>query len=83
LSGGDVLCFTVGHCHHLLLDRLPVDQAFGEEEHRTACALACVDVAIMVAVAVADEMRRTGIPWVVQTIVERTHDVALILLMAC
>jgi len=58
-GGGDVLCFTVGERHHLLLDRLLADQAHAEEEECPTCALAHV--------VVADEVRHAGAPWVVQT----------------
>ena len=48
-----------------MLDRLPTDQAFAEEEQSLTRALARVDVNGVVAVAVADEVRRARTSWIV------------------
>jgi hypothetical protein len=60
----------------LLLNRLSADQTLAEEEQRPAGALACVDVAGEVAIAVPDEVFRARAPQVVQAIVEGALDVA-------
>jgi hypothetical protein len=55
-----VLGLAAGHGHHLLLDRLPTNEALAEEEEDPACALASVDVAGVVAVAVPDKVCPPG-----------------------
>ena len=57
-SGGGryVLSLAAGQSHHLLLDRLPANEALAEEEEDPACALVGVDVAGVIAVAVPDEV---------------------------
>jgi hypothetical protein len=56
-SGGRyVLGLAAGHGHHLLLARLPANEALAEEEEDPACALASVDVTGVVAVAVPDKV---------------------------
>jgi hypothetical protein len=61
-SGGG--CYVLGLAaeqgHHLLLDRLPANGALAEEEEDLARALAGVDVAGMVAVAVPDKVCLPG-----------------------
>ena len=71
-SGGGryVLDLAVGQGHHLLLDRLPANEALAEEEEDPARALAGVDVAGVVAVAVPDEVCRPRAPRVVEAVVE-------------
>jgi hypothetical protein len=64
-SGNNVLSLATRQSHQLLLDRLPADQALAEEERSPACALVHVDVADVVAIAVADEVRHAGTPWIV------------------
>jgi hypothetical protein len=61
-SGGDcyVLGLTAGQGHHLLLDRLPANETLVEEEEDPARALAGVDVAGVVAVAVPDKVCLPG-----------------------
>jgi len=75
-SGSDVLRLATGQIHHLLLDQLPANQTLAKEEQRAAGALACVDVVGEVAVAVPDEVLRTGTRRVVQAVVEGVRDVA-------
>ena len=54
---------------------MPADQAVAEEEHGSARALVCVDVAGEVTVAVADEARYAGRPGVVKTLVEGARHI--------
>ena len=69
LSGGRyVLGLAAGQGHHLLLDRLPANEALAEED--PARALAGVDVASVVAIAVPDEVCRPRAPRVVEVVVE-------------
>jgi hypothetical protein len=65
-----VLGLAAGHGHHLLLDRLPANEALAEEEEDPACALAGVDVAGVVAIAVPDKVCLPRAPRVVETVVE-------------
>jgi hypothetical protein len=51
-----VLGLIAGQGHHLLLDRLPANETLAEEEEDPARALAGVDVAGVVAVAVSDKV---------------------------
>jgi hypothetical protein len=57
-SGGGcyVLGLTAGQGHHLLLDRLPANEALAEEEEDPARALVGVDVAGVVAVTVPNKV---------------------------
>ena len=77
-SGGGryVLSLVAGQSHHLLLDRLPANEALAEEEEDPACALAGVDEAGVVAVAVPDEVGRPRAPRVVEAVVESPRNVA-------
>ena len=61
-SGGGryVLGLAAGQGHHLLLDRLPANEALAEEEEDPARALAGVDVAGVVAVAVPNNSAVLG-----------------------
>jgi hypothetical protein len=77
-SGGGcyVLGLAAGQGHHLLLDRLPANGALTEEEEDPARALAGVDVAGVVAVAVLDKV---CLPWasrVVEAMVESPCNIA-------
>ena len=71
-SGGGHYVFglAAGQGHHLLLDRLPANEALAEEEEDPARALAGVDVAGVVAVAVPDVVCRPRAPRVVEAVVE-------------
>ena len=62
--------------HHLLLDRLPANEALAEEEEDPARALAGVDVAGVVAVAAPDEVCCPRAPRVVEAVVESPRNVA-------
>ena len=64
-GGRHVLSLATGHGHHMLLDRLPAHKALAEKEENPACALAGVDVAGVVVVALPDEVYRPRTPWVV------------------
>ena len=77
-SGGGryVLSLAAGQSHHLLLDRLLANEALAEEEEDPSCALAGVDVAGVVAVAVRDEVCRPRAPRVVEAVVESPRNVA-------
>ena len=75
-GSSDVLRFATGQSHHLLLEWLPADQTLAEEEQSAAGALAHVDVTSEVAVAVLDEVLRTGTPRVVQAVVGGALNVA-------
>jgi hypothetical protein len=77
-SGGGryVLGLAAGQGHHLLLDRLPANEALAEEEEGPARALAGVDVTGVVAVAVLDEVCLPRTPRVVETVVESPRNVA-------
>jgi hypothetical protein len=72
LSGGG--CYVLGHAagqgHHMLLDRLPANEALAEEEEDLARALAGVDVADVVTVAVPDFVCLPRASRVVETVVE-------------
>ena len=68
--------FAAGQGHHLLLDRLPANEALAEEEEDPARTLAGVDVAGVVAVAVPDEVCRSRAPRVVETVVESPRNIA-------
>jgi hypothetical protein len=70
-SGGG--CYVLGLAakqgHHLLLDRLPANETFAEEDDPTR-ALAGVDVAGVVAVVVPDKVCLPRAPRVVEAVVE-------------
>jgi hypothetical protein len=76
-GGRNVLSLAAGQSHHLLLDRLPVNEALAEKEEDPARALAGVDVASVVAVAVPDEVCRPREPRVVETVVESPRNIAV------
>jgi hypothetical protein len=77
-SGGG--CYVLGLAaeqgHHLLLDQLPADEALTEEEEDPARALAGVDVAGVVTVAVADKVCLPRAPRVVEIVVESLRNIA-------
>jgi hypothetical protein len=77
-SGGDcyVLGLTAGQGHHLLLDRLPANEALAEEEDDPARALVGVDVADMVTVPVPDKVCLPRAPRVVDAVVESPCNIA-------
>jgi hypothetical protein len=84
-SGGCyVLSLAAGQGHHLLLDRLPANEALAEEEDPT-CDLAGVDVADVVTVAIPDKVCLPKAPRVVEAAIESpcniTDDSLHILLM--
>jgi hypothetical protein len=74
--GRYVLGLAAGHGHHLLLDRLLANEAFAEEEENSARALASVDVAGMVTVAVPDKLCLPRAPQVVEIVVESPRNIA-------
>jgi hypothetical protein len=71
-SGGGcyVLSLAAGQGHHLLLDRLPANEALAEEEEDPARALAGVDVVGVVTVTVPDKVCLPRAPRVVEAVVE-------------
>jgi hypothetical protein len=75
-SGGGcyVLGLATGQGHHLLLDRLPANETLTEEED-LARALADVDVAGVVAVAVLDKACLPRAPRVVDAVVESPRNI--------
>jgi hypothetical protein len=77
-SGGGcyVLDLAAGQGHHLLLDRLPTNETFVEEEEDPARALTGVDVAGVVAVAVPDKVCLLRAPRVVEAVIESPHNIA-------
>jgi hypothetical protein len=75
-EGRYVLGLAAGQGHHLLLDRLPANEALAEEEENPTRAPAGVDVAGVVAVAVPDEVCLARTPRVVETVVESPRNVA-------
>jgi hypothetical protein len=77
-SGGryDVLGLAAGQSYHLLLDRLPADEALAKEEDDPTGALASVDVTDVVAVTVPDKVCRSGSPQVVEVVVESPRNIA-------
>jgi hypothetical protein len=76
-SGGGcyVLGLAAGQVHHLLLDRLPANGTLAEEED-PARALAGVDVAGVVAVAIPDKVCLPRAPRVVEAVVEGPYNIA-------
>jgi hypothetical protein len=77
-SGGGcyVLSLTAGQGHHLLLDRLPANKTLAEEEEDHARALAGVDVAGVVVVAVPDKVCLPRAHQVVEVVVESPRNIA-------
>jgi hypothetical protein len=77
-SGGDcyVLSLAAGQGHHLLLDRLPANEALAEEEEDPTRALAGVDVADVVTVAAPDKVCLPRAPRVVEAVVECPCNIA-------
>jgi hypothetical protein len=77
-SGGGcyVLGLTAGQGHHLLLDRLPANETLAEEEEDPAHALAGVDVAGVVAIAIPDKVCLPRAPLVVEDVVESPRNIA-------
>jgi hypothetical protein len=76
-SGGGcyVLGLAAGQGHHLLLDRLRANETLAEEEENPACALASVDIADVVAVAVPDKVFLPRAPRVVEAVVESPRNI--------
>jgi hypothetical protein len=74
-GGCYVLGLTAGQGHHLLLDRLLANEALVEEED-PARALAGVDVASVVTVAVPDKVCLLRAPRVVEAVVESSCNIA-------
>jgi hypothetical protein len=68
-EGCYVLGLAAGQGHHLLLDRLPANEALTEEEENLACALAGVDVTDMITVTVPDKVYLPMAPRVVEAVV--------------
>jgi hypothetical protein len=77
-SGGGcyVLSLAAGQGHHLLLERLLANETLAEEEEDPARALAGVDVAGVVAVAVPDKVCLPSAPRVVEVVVESPRNIA-------
>jgi hypothetical protein len=77
-SGGGcyVLSLAAGQGHHLLLHRLLANEAFIEEEEDPPRALAGVDVAGVVTVAVPDKVCLPRAPWLVEAMVESSCNIA-------
>jgi hypothetical protein len=75
-GGCYVLSLAAGQGHHLLLVRLPANETPAEEEEDPAHALAGVDVAGVVAVAVPDKMCLPRAPQVVEAVVESPRNIA-------
>jgi hypothetical protein len=77
-SGGGcyVLGFAAGQGHHVLLDRLPANEALAEEEEDPARAFVGVDVASVVTVAVPDKVCLPRAPRVVEVVVESPYNIA-------
>jgi hypothetical protein len=79
LSQNDGCCYILslaaGQGHHLLLDRLPANEALVEEED-PARALAGADVVGMVTVNVPDKVYLPRAPRVVEAVVESPYNIA-------
>jgi hypothetical protein len=71
-SGGGcyILSLVAGQGHHLLLDRLPANEALAKEEEDHTHALASVDVANVVTVAIPDMVCLPRAPQVVEAVIE-------------
>jgi hypothetical protein len=76
-SGGGcyVLGLAAGQGYHMLLDRLPANEALAEEEEDLTRALAGVDVADVVTVVVPDFVCLPRASRVVETVVESLHNI--------
>jgi hypothetical protein len=77
-SGGGcyVLGLVAGQGHHLLLDRLPANEAFAKEEEDPARALAGVDAVDVVTVTVPDKVCLPRAPRIVEAVVESPCNIA-------
>jgi hypothetical protein len=77
-SGGGcyVLGLTAKQGHHLLLDRLPANEALAEEEENPAHALAGVDVTGVVTVAIPNKVCLPRAPQVVEVMVKSPCNIA-------
>jgi hypothetical protein len=75
-GGCYVLGLATGQGHHLLLDRLPANDALVEEEEDLARALAGVDVAGVVPDAVPDKVCLPRAPRVVEAVIESPCNIA-------
>jgi hypothetical protein len=77
-SGGGcyVLSLAAGQGHHLLLDRLPANETLTEEEENLARALAGVNVASVVTVAVPNKVCLPRTPRLVEAMVESPCNIA-------
>jgi hypothetical protein len=75
-EGCYVLDLAVGQDHHLLLDRLPANEAPTKEEEDPDRALAGVDVAGVVTVTVPDKVCLPKAPRVVEVVVESPCNIA-------
>jgi hypothetical protein len=75
-GGCYVLGLTAGQGHHLLLDRLPANEALTEEEEDLAHTLAGVDIAVVVTVTVPDKVCLPRAPQLVEAVVESPCNIA-------
>jgi hypothetical protein len=75
-GGRYVLGLAAGQGHHLLLDQLPTNETLAEEEENPARALASVNVAGMVTVAVPDKVCLPRTPRIVQAVVKSPCNIA-------
>jgi hypothetical protein len=73
-GGRFVLGLAVGHGHHMLLDRLQVNETLVEKENLTR-ALAGIDVVDMINVAIPNKVCLPRAPRVVETVVESPRDI--------
>jgi hypothetical protein len=75
-AGCYILGLAAGQGHHQLLDRLLANEALAKEEENPARALAGVDVAGVVTVAVPDKVCLPRAPQVVEVVVESPRNIA-------
>jgi hypothetical protein len=77
-SGGGcyLLGLTAGQGHHLLLDRLPANEALAKEEEDPPHALAGVDVVGVITVVVPDKVCLPRAPRVEEAVVESPCNIA-------
>jgi hypothetical protein len=77
IGGG---CYVLGLAaeqgHHLLLDRLPANEALAEKVEDPARALAGVDVTGVVTVAVPDKVCLPRVPRVVEAMIKSPYNIA-------